>query len=412
MKTLKLYLKSSVLWTFIDQSIVSGSTLVVSILLVSYLGIEGFGVYSIYWMAVLLISGFHQALVVMPLYTLYPKMKSLEEYIGELLKEQLLFSLLAALLVIGIFFGASLIGYEVNLMHGILLGLIAAAFTFQDLLRRIMFVKSMALEVVFADIVNVGILPLALIFMWGFYSVNLTNVLVLTLCLKVLSILLALRFIRPIVSWKNHSNVRIQHWESGKFLLASSVLQWFSGNAFVLITGILLGPVSIGVLRIAQSILGVINVFFLFLENRVPIQAAKILHEGGQKAFNKYMVDESKKYLVMLIISLLGLILFHKSITSFLYGDAMQNVQWLIPTYCLLYLLIYAGTMLRFIFRTLDQNKILFYGYVVSAIVGLACVYPMIKWWGLTGAILGLFATQIATITTYTYYLNKNYDTI
>lgn len=412
MKALKLYLKSNVLWTFIDQSIVSGSTLVVSILLVSYIGIEGFGIYSIYWMAVLLISGFHQALVIMPMYTLFPKMESLSEYIGELLREQLLFSLIAALLVTGIFFGANTIGYEVNLLHGVLLGLIAATFTLQDLLRRIMFVKSMAIEVVFVDIVNVGILPLTLIVMWAFYSVNLTSVLALILCLKVLSIVLALRFLSPVVAWKNCSSVRIQHWESGKFLLASSVLQWFSGNAFVLITGVLLGPASIGVLRIAQSILGVINVFFLFLENRVPIQAAKILHEGGQKAFNKYMVGESKKYLILLLISLFVLVVFHQPITSFLYGDAMQKFQWLIPTYCLLYLLIYVGTMLRFTFRTLDQNKILFYGYVVSAIVGLACVYPMIKWWGLTGAILGLFATQIATITTYTYYLNKNYDTI
>ncbi|MDG1333249.1 MAG: hypothetical protein P8P74_13020 [Crocinitomicaceae bacterium] len=412
MNSIKSYVNTTAFWTFLDQGIVSGSSLILSILLVSYLGIEGFGTYSLYWMAVLLISGFHQALIIMPLYTLFPKMDSLKEYVHELIGEQLLFSLLAVLLVLALFSGAFLLGYDANMYHGFLLGLIAGTFTFQDLLRRILFVKEHPLEVVFIDIVSVGIFPLILAFIWTFDAVNLSNVLLLIVVLKVLSILLAFYFISPKVSWKNTNNVRVRHWNSGKFLLASSVLQWFSGNAFVLVSGVLLGPASIGVLRIAQSILGVINVFFLFLENSIPIQAAKVLHEGGQGAFNKYMIGESKKYLWIFIFSLLCLGMFHQSITSFFYGNAMDNHQWLIPTYCFLYLLIYAGTMLRFAFRTLDQNKILFYGYVVSALVGLSCVYPMIKWLGLSGAILGLFTTQIATIATYIFYLNKNYGTI
>ncbi len=413
MKTLQSYIKSGVLWTFIDQSIVSGSSLVMSILLVSFLGIEGFGVYSLYWMAVLLIAGFHQALIVMPLYTLYPKMENLGRYISELLIEQLLFSLMSFLLIVVTFFVVHLSVDGVDMMHGVLMGLIAGTFTFQDVLRRILFVKSQSFAVVIIDIISVGALPLILILVNVFFAFSLTNVLLLTLLLKMCSILVGLYFVSPkLVLGKSSTPVRVQHWESGKYLLASSILQWFSGNAFVLVSGMLLGPVSIGVLRIAQSILGVMNVFFLFLENRVPIMAAKILHEKGEQDFNRYMIGESKRYLVLLFLALLSLGLFHQSITELFYGDAMKNFQWLIPAYCILYVLIYAGTMLRFTFRTLDKNKILFYGYVVSAIVGLSCVYPMIKWWGLFGAVFGLFATQIATIATYTFHLNKNYDTI
>lgn len=413
MRQLRSYLDASSLWTLLDQGVVSGSTLVVSILLVSYLGVDGFGIYSLYWMAVLLISGFHQALVVMPLYTLFPKMNSLDEYIRHLLREQLIFSLLSMLLVVGIFSFSKLFGYEVNMLHALLLGLITATFTLQDLLRRVLFVKSKAKSAFWVDVVNVGLLPIVFIGMWNVYEVNLTLVLWVTLVFKGISILLAIRLIAVKLSWKVASEtVRKEHWKSGKFLLASSVLQWFSGNAFILVSGVLLGPFAIGVLRIAQSILGVMNVFFLFLENRVPIEAAKVLHNDGHGAFNKYMFQESKKYFWLLMLALLTLGIFNQPITSIFYGDALQNAQWLIPSYCLLYVFIYAGTMLRFIFRTLDQNKILFYGYAVSALVGLTCVYPMIKWWGLLGVVVGLFATQIATLATYTYHLNKRYDTI
>ena len=106
------YLKSNVLWTFLDQGIVSGSSLILSILLVAYLGIDGFGVYSLYWMAIMLISGFHQSLIVMPLYTLYAKMEDLEIYIGKLLIEQLLFSVISFILVIFIFVLLNLFGFQ------------------------------------------------------------------------------------------------------------------------------------------------------------------------------------------------------------------------------------------------------------------------------------------------------------
>lgn len=413
MKHLKSYINTNAFWTLMDQGVVSGSTLVVSILLVAYLGVDGFGVYSLYWMAVLLISGFHQALVVMPLYTLFPKMNSLEVYMNGLFREQLIFSGLSALLIMAIFSTLNALGYDVNLFHGFLVGLLTATYTIQDLLRRLLFVKSKTLEVLFVDVLNVGLLPLAFIAMWAFNSVTMNSILLVTLLFKLVSIVVAMRFLSINVSGKKaQKTIRKEHWESGKYLLASSILQWFSGNAFVLLSGMLLGPSAIGVLRIAQSILGVVNVFFLFLENRVPIQAAKVLHEGGQEAFNQFMFRESKKYLWLLMLSLLCLGVFNESITSLFYGNAMESVQWLIPTYCVLYILIYAGTMLRFTFRTLDQNKVLFYGYVVSAIVGLSCVYPMIKWWGLIGVILGLFATQVATLLTYTYHLNKRYDFI
>lgn len=405
---LRLYLNSTALWSFIDQCIVSGSTMVVSILLVAYLGINVFGIYSVYWMAVLLIAGFHQALIVMPLYTLYAKMEDLDGYIAALLREQLFFSIVSLLLVWLVFFILNFAPYSVDSFHGFLMGIITAAYTYQDLLRRILFVKSKPVAVILIDLISVGVFPLILVILWFYALVNLTNVLVLILVLKLVSIILGLYLVSPkLTRCVSAKSVRIQHWKSGKFLFASSILQWLSGNAFVLVSGILLGPASIGVLRIAQSILGVVNVFFLFLENRIPIEAARILHNTGSVGFTNYMVKESKRYFLFLLVSLVSLALFQEQITDLFFGEAMKNYQWLIPAYCLLYVFIYAGTMLRFTFRTLDRNNILFYGYVVSAIVGLSCVYPMINWWGVKGAMLGLFFTQISTITTYTYYLKQ-----
>lgn len=400
--------KSPLLWGFADQSIVSGSTIVMNILIVSLIGLESFGTYSLYWLIVLLIASFHQSLIIMPFYTFFAKMEELDRYIGQLMKEQLRFSIVAMLLVMLVPVVMHFTGFSADFLQFLLVGILVGAYCFQDFLRRVFYAKKKVKGALWIDVISEGLLPLLLMIAAQFLSVNINWVFVLTIAMKLTSIVVGLMMIRPKIHWNKSTNdIRKMHWRSGKFLLASNVLQWLSGNAFLLLSGILLGPVSIGVLRIAQSVLGTINVFLLFLENRIPVEAARVLQKEGERGFTRYMVRESKRYFILLMISLVALAMFHAPITAFFFGDAMVDYPYLIPAFCLLYVFIYVGTMLRFAFRTLDQNAVLFYGYVISSIVGISCVYPMIHAWGVSGAVMGLFLSQITTISTYLYFLKR-----
>lgn len=408
MQLIRQIWRHPMLWAFADQCVVSGSTIVVNILIVALIGLDAFGMYALYWLIVLLLASFHQSLMIMPFYTLFAKIEDLDAYISQLVKEQLRFSLLSIVLVLFIAIGMLLAGSEVDFLQFALVGILVGAYCFQDFFRRIFYVKKRAKHAFAIDVISEGILPLVLVMMAPWVAMDINLVLLATIALKLLSILVGWFLIRPKVKWfENTREVRLKHWQSGKFLLASNGLQWLSGNAFLLVCGMLLGPVSIGVLRIAQSILGCINVFLLFLENRIPVEAARVLHSGGEKHFTKYMMRESKRYFVLLLLSLTALAVFHEHISTLFFGNAMLDYPWLIPTFCLLYVFIYIGTMLRFTFRTLDKNAVLFYGYMVSAVVGLSCVYPMIQYWGVSGAVMGLFLSQITTITTYLYYLKR-----
>lgn len=408
MKLMKRLWKSRAVWTLADQCLVSGSTLLVNILIVSQAGLIEFGTYSMYWLIILLIGSFHQSLIIIPFYTFFAKVESFERYFRQLLKLQLQFSILAFIVTGGICISLAYCGFSVPFWHVLLVPLLAASYCFQDFLRRVFFARKEAVSAFVIDLIS-EVLPLAiLVILPRFVPLNISTVLLVVVVMKIASVIIAIVLVSPKLMRSEPLNtVRKMHWESGKYLVASNGLQWLSGNAFILVSGFLLGPVSIGVLRIAQSILGIINVFLLFLENRIPVEAARLLHNSGQKAFNQFMLRESRRYFLLLLVSLTLLSIFHAPVTRFFFGASMDDFPFLIPAFCLLYVFIYVGTMLRFVFRTLDRNEVLFYGYLVSAVVGISSVYPVINSWGVIGAVTGLFISQLATITTYLIFLKK-----
>ena len=67
-----------------------------------------------------------------------------------------------------------------------------------------------------------------------------------------------------------------RNWSFSQWLVYSSLLQWGTGNLFIIMAGTLLGPWAVGVIRIMQNTMGLFNVLFIFLENVLPINFANI----------------------------------------------------------------------------------------------------------------------------------------
>lgn len=397
---------SNRLWTLGDQFLVSGSNFFLSILFVKYLGMESYGIFSLYWMLVLFGSGIQQSLITMPLYTLFTKHANPKSYLGATLKLQLLFSAVSACCSFFIIILIQFAYPEIHTLDAVLISLITGIYTLQDFLRRAFFVLGIPKKALRIDWIGFGVLPISLIVLNHVGLLGMTSVLIMIVFLKSISILMGWAIIRHQVNFELPLiSVRRSHWIYGRFLFASSLLQWSAGNVFILFSALIIGPIAIGALRIAQNILGVLNIFFLYLENVIPIEGARIYHENGAQNFKEYMVTVSKKYAIYLITALVLIYVFQENILHLLYGSELDGYQWLIPAFCMLYVFIFLGTIIRFILRTIERNNVLFYGYAISSIVGLACVYPLLTICGLYGVMIGLFLTQIVSLTVYIYYL-------
>ena len=129
-------------WALADQAMVSAVNFFISILLARYLGLREFGVFTMAWMVVLLVSGMQSAMVALPMMSIGPKQseETAPVYYGSVFIQQGVVGLLSfALLVMAAFaldifypqWGSGELALPTSF--------VAVAFQAQDFLRRYFF---------------------------------------------------------------------------------------------------------------------------------------------------------------------------------------------------------------------------------------------------------------------------------
>ena len=114
--------------------------------------------------------------------------------------------------------------------------------------------------------------------------------------------------------------VYLNHWQLSKWLIPSGIMQWSSINLYILAAAVVIGPISVGIIRLAQNIIGALNVILLAIENYLPTKFSFLLEEKGLKNLQLYV----KKIVIYGVIGLtiLGSILsiFSDELFVLLYG--------------------------------------------------------------------------------------------
>ena len=86
---------SDINWALADQAVISGVNFLTGILLARYLGLEGFGQFTLAWMAVLFVNALQHATIIAPMMSIGPKQPAadLPAYYGAVIVQQVAFSL-------------------------------------------------------------------------------------------------------------------------------------------------------------------------------------------------------------------------------------------------------------------------------------------------------------------------------
>ncbi|MDX1348962.1 MAG: lipopolysaccharide biosynthesis protein [Putridiphycobacter sp.] len=393
--TVKIFTKFA---TFIDQGIVSGVNFLIGVLLTNFMGIETYGVFAFLWMMVLFVSSIHQAFIIAPIYTLLPKQKDTKVYFANLLGIQLLFSFITFLsvsLIAGILIQFFIPHMELH--NGVYVGLIAAVYVLHDFLRRVFFSLKKPFKSLVVDAIGYGLQPIILLVLYSSDALTVMSAIQGVSIVLVLGIVTGFMVYGKIqVSFKIRKTF-ILHWRFSKFLVGTSLLQWVSGNFFIVMSAGLLGPIAIGVIRMAQNIVGVLHVLFLAFENSIPLQASEVLMAGGKQKMMKFFAKKIKVAFFIVAVILIGIVWFSKVIIVQLYGTQYIDYQYVLYAFCLLYVFVFIGTFLRFIIRTLEYNKIIFYSYIATAIFSLLLAKTFVATFDILGVLLGLIISQLIT---------------
>ncbi len=172
-------------------------------------------------------------------------------------------------------------------------------------------------------------------------------------------------------------------------------MQWFSGNYFIVFATGVLGPIALGIIRIAQNLMGLLHILFLALENLIPIQAANILTQKGIHPTLYFFKKSSIKTGGITLLILLLVALFRNQIITAIYGSEYLAYSYTIVFFCVIYLFVFLGTILRFVVRTFEVNRIVLENYIITGIVSFCSAHFLIANYQLEGVLAGLLIIQI-----------------
>ncbi|WP_291992936.1 MATE family efflux transporter [Candidatus Accumulibacter sp. ACC003] len=393
-------------WALADQTMVSGVNFLTGILLARFLGLDEYGRFALAWMVVLFCSSIQQAAIIAPMMSFGAtrKVRGKPAYYAVVAAQELLFSLLCSALlglatILSAYFAPDL-G-----LQDLVWPLSAALFAFQlqDFLRRYFFSRNFGRLAFFNDAISyLGQVSL-LVPLFYFWQLNSALVLWIIAATSGAAVVVGIWSMDlQTFSGKRLRRVAAIHLSHSKWLVASALSQWTSGNFFIVTLGATLGSEAVGAIRAVQNVLGVTHVIFMGMENIIPASVAKCLKSGGVSAVKAYIARATWFCMGGTAFYCLIVAVNPEAVLRFLFGQTYSGYGYLLWWYVPVYLLMSVGLPLRSGLRAFNDVRPIFSANLLASVLAIAAASWFIEQWGVKGAIAGLISTQIV-IQGYTY---------
>jgi O-antigen/teichoic acid export membrane protein len=203
------------------------------------------------------------------------------------------------------------------------------------------------------------------------------------------------------------SAVLEDHWEYGKWVVATSVGYWLTTAAYYIFVGLFLPMERVAELRALQNLSMPVNQFLAAQTNlMLPIASARFA-DHGVAALRRTTSFFTLLFSLAALSYLLLLLVFGGKLMKIIYPASYAHLVYLLPLSALPVLFIAAaqGTVIGLWARRLSRE--VFLGYTVSGAVSLPLGLLLTRYAGLTGALIAL-SSSAAVFLVVVLYRNRN----
>jgi O-antigen/teichoic acid export membrane protein/peptidoglycan/xylan/chitin deacetylase (PgdA/CDA1 family) len=395
----KLASQRSMNFAFVDQVLVSGSNFVAGILLARAFGIFEFGRFALAWMFVEFIGSLQFAAIIQPMLNIGPKQTETDSdrYYDAVIAQQA-----AACMVFGVvaWLSATVAGWLLSdpEFSRLALPLCAAimGYQLQCFFRRYFFARDRPLAGLVNDALRFAVqiaATVALAFVWPGSTAGAGLWIVAAAC-AVSALQGVLCFGRPKWNRAVFVDVSVRHWAFSKWLLPSALMYWMTTQGFALMSGFVLGAAATGSLRAAISIVGVVNILLLALDNFAPVQAARAVHVGGPFKLRRNIARLAllTGTLVMTMVALININPGY--LVHLLYGERFASIEQLVRWLCAPASVFAISTVLVIWAGALERTRTIFISYAAATVFTAIAAYPLTRYGGLAGVVAGSFLVE------------------
>lgn len=387
---------------FLGQAVVSGGNFITTVLMARSLSIIEFGTFSSIWLIILFSSSIVMALCVFPMMSNYHqleinnRMRFIVGTLGTLIYAGVIWLLCCMV--------AYLILLTLDIKNATLLVLSTAicviGINIQDFARRALITLDRPELALLSDVITYSLRVLGITVLW--YSSNLNVVYALLICALTALAGASVLFLSVSIN-RNWNKDRLYSWDinrgSAKWLLPSGLMQWTSVNLFISAAAFLISPAAVGVIRLCQSLLAVLNVVVQSAESIVSLNASKIYKTALSKGLVNYLVKVSALGSIPFIFLSIICLFFGAEIITLVYGEQYAEISASALTiYSIAYIFVFLIVPIRAGLRTIAQTRTWFNAYLASTLFSVSVVYYFESSYGVYGAVLGIVLAHVVLI--------------
>jgi O-antigen/teichoic acid export membrane protein len=386
-------------WALTDQAVVSATNFLTNVMLARFMGLREFGIFALAWMSVLFVNSLQNALIVSPMMSIGPKQeeKDRPSYFGAVVFQELvLVSFCFILVFVSVKLSSNFFRHS-DLQHLALpLAVSAFAYQMQDFVRRYFFATSQSRHALADDALSY-LTQLPILFLLHRAGVlNSATALWVMAATSIVGMLAGFLWMeRMEFHWEWIKVIARRHWKVSRWLSASAVLQWTSGNLFLIVAPVYYGAAAAGVLKASQNLMGTTHVWFQGLDNVVPAESARRLRDGGVHAMLAYTRSVLLRWGGLTLLFAIVMAAAPGFWLRLVYGPQMVQYGYVLRLYALLYVLIFVGGPLRAGLQALEFTVPIFWSYLAMTAFAFAFAVPMAKWLGLNGTMFGMLGVQL-----------------
>ena len=389
----------------LDQALISSSNFLIGILLARWLLPAQYGSYALAFSIFLLISFFHQALVLEPqrVFGVAEYSNRTQEYVGQLILIQSgLTVLLAVTLGLAVWLAhlwasrdglqGALAGMTLAAPFVLLLWLVRGAFYVQMKPQYAVVGSSVYCFTVMCSLLIVDRLRLMSPFL-AFVMMGLAALVSSAVLLKRLKPILPLK--TSGLKWRPISR---QHWGYGRWLLASFVLSWIPGNIYYYLFSFFSGLAAVGELKVLINFTLPVAQTLTALSMCLLPHASRVCQRDGLQALRTLTFKIACLFAGAAIVYWGILIFFGAPILRFLYGGQYGEMASLIPWVAAGSIPWNLATVPTIALRAVRSSISIFRVYLVTTGITVLLGLPATWRLGLRGALMAMIVSNASAL--------------
>lgn len=396
----------------VDQALFAGAQFLLSILLARWLAPAEYGAFAVAYSVFSLAAAFYVAVLLEPMVIFGSGryLKNRKSYLGILLRGHWVLTVPAGLLVLACAFVLGRL-YSTSVEHALFaLGIALPLMLLMWLTRRSFYIELQPGWAAATGVVYFGGLLLLVIWLRSAGLLTPAMAIFAMGIAAVATSALQLARLRPHWSLARQQisvvAVTREHWQYGRWALASAAAIWMPLNLYYFVVPIWTGLKTAGELKAIMNLANpVLNSFIAFSLLIIPL-LVRHRDQGGIGRVRRTVKSITVLFLLGSSLYLAVLWLFGARVIGLLYGGRyVELVGWpillvgLIPV--MASLTISTGSALR----ALERPDWLFWCYIASSGMTLAVGLPLASAYGLIGALLGLLLSYVVTAAAMCFFL-------